>query len=1113
MAQEHLKRTPTVHGNSQKYTLSCWVKRCNTNSSVPLFHAYDGSASNRLQWEFRSTNQLAFNPGGTTDNFQVETINTPSPGSDPGVFRDTSSWMHCMVSVELGAKSENDRCRIYINGIRQDLRNTSGYASPVEDISGRPHQINTKIIHHILGIANSNVSFAGQNTFKAYLMDYYMVDGQSLEPEVFGYYKEGRGYISSGPKNATEFRKGQWVPKSPRLVKIAVNRGGGFGANGFYLPMNDGNNIGADFHCTPNTIIKLQEDLAQPKCSPLPTSSEYTDVLRDDPYAANLVLAIPFISGGRDGVGGVDGYGDYSASIKGSGTNKPVTLQGSNGSSLVGTAPFYGSSADLNIGNSDEWFSVPASSDFDFGTDPFTMEVWIYPLSTQTTNARLFAITDNRSITSMGTNAGAFDMYFTGASTNSVATGDIFYFGNSAYGGDGLPTGQWNHVAVERIGNKLITIVNGSVNYVDIIPTTTPFGNANDPFYFGQIGSNAAPNYGFAGYVSDLRVYKGVAKYKGGSFDIAKPWTPVSISNWRAVADNPRNNFATWSWGASFDGSMSDGMLNNTANDNFATMGVSSGRWYYEVRIEDPNTGDGQVHHLGWTFSSYNEDPNSGGAFNGGSQGRCCLRSDGSVQTASGRSIDITNTDGTPWGGTPLATGDIVGIFIRLDGASDGSSDGEVIYTKNGGSAYIQRFNIRDNGGFHALPLSRTNGLNQWTNFGQNPSFSGYLTGGNVGTNTDANGRGVFKYAPSFGGLDYLALCSENLPDPAVPDPGEHFKVVLWNGNNDANNIKCGFKPDLVWIKNRDFGNWHAIYDSIRGPYLELNSNSDDINRDRSSADGLRSFNEDGFTAGADDNAGGRINDNYIAFCWKGGGDAVTNNDGTIQSLVSANQQSGFSVVKWTGNGVEGATVGHGLTDKKPKFILQKNISGSAVAWRIWHEYLGDTYGATSGNVHLNFTNVLATYDTQRLTGSTSTTFRTTGTTSPYSNGNGVEYIDYCWAEVDGFSKFSTFVGNSSANGCYVYCGFKPSLIILKAVTSPNTTGEWCMIDSSRNSVNPSHYFLVPNGFNGDDTGAAIDFLANGFKLRLTSANFNNDNTTYIFCAWAESPFKYANAK
>ena len=156
----------------------------------------------------------------------------------------------------------------------------------------------------------------------------------------------------------------------------------------------------------------------------------------------------------------------------------------------------------------------------------------------------------------------------------------------------------------------------------------------------------------------------------------------------------------------------------------------------------------------------------------------------------------------------------------------------------------------------------------------------------------------------------YLALCEDNLPTPAIADPGEHFKTVLYTGDgNEGHSITgVGFKPDLVWIKCRSHADNHTLSDTVRGPGLALYS--DLTNAEHASTIRIQSFNDDGFTTGSsgDTNTSGRT---FCAWCWKAGGPAVSNNDGSIAAQISVNQDAGFSILSYTGNGTSG-TVGHG---------------------------------------------------------------------------------------------------------------------------------------------------------------------------------------------------------
>jgi len=377
-------------------------------------------------------------------------------------------------------------------------------------------------------------------------------------------------------------------------------------------------------------------------------------------------------------------------------------------------------------------------------------------------------------------------------------------------------------------------------------------------------------------------------------------------------------------------------------------------------------------------------------------------------------------------------------------------------------------------------------------NFGQNPSFSGNTT---AGTFTDTNGKGLFKYQPPSG---FLALCEDNLPTPAIANPGRHFKTVLYTGDGASGRsiVGVGFTPDLVWIKPRNYVDQHVLCDSIRGPLRSLY-----IMASNEANNGVLSFENDGFSL----NSWNNVNDPgdlYVAWCWKAGGEAVTNTNGSITSVVSVNQDAGFSIVSYTGTG-SAATVGHGL-GKTPKFIITKSRT-TADDWFTYHSSVGN-----GSYVLLNSTAASTVLSTiWNNTSPTSTTFSLG--TSGGANRLNDRLIAYCWAEIEGYSKFGSYTGNGSADGPFVYCGFKPALVILKAVSA---AGNWCMIDNARNSTNPTNLFSVANSANaGDDTGGLLDFVSNGFKLRLTSSNFNGSGVTYIFAAFAESPFSTANAK
>ena len=251
MANEYLKRIPTSTGNRKVFTWSGWVKQ-STNSTAFLFTASPVKDNNT---------QIRLLSNGQIDLFDRQ-------GSDPTtervlwdpIFRDYSSWMHILVNADTTKETASDRVKCYVNGIELS-RNAAGTLLNNSAAVDTPPQnqdfwrLNGSGYAHYIG-AHLDTTLDSPN--KNQLSDVFFIDGQALTPDVFGYYKKGDGYISAGSTQATDFKRGQWVPKAPKVIRSAINARGGFGVNGFYLPMNDDSNFGADFHCEPNSIIKLK---------------------------------------------------------------------------------------------------------------------------------------------------------------------------------------------------------------------------------------------------------------------------------------------------------------------------------------------------------------------------------------------------------------------------------------------------------------------------------------------------------------------------------------------------------------------------------------------------------------------------------------------------------------------------------------------------------------------------------------------------------------------------------------------------------------------------------------------------------------------------------------
>jgi hypothetical protein len=241
--------------------------------------------------------------------------------------------------------------------------------------------------------------------------------------------------------------------------------------------------------------------------------------------------------------------------------------------------------------------------------------------------------------------------------------------------------------------------------------------------------------------------------------------------------------------------------------------------------------------------------------------------------------------------------------------------------------------------------------------------------------------------------------------------------------------------------------------------------------------------------------SGGNLNVNgrtYVAWNWKANGAGSANTAGTINSTVSVNTTAGFSIVKWTGNGVAGASIGHGL-GVVPKTIIVKRLNDTA-NWTVYHHELGNTH-----RLELN-TNTASTSDAGAWNNQTpTTTLFYTGNNLTVGN-NGSNYIAYCFAEKRGYSKFGTYTGNGSTNGTFVYTGFKPAWVVFKRI---NSTGNWQLLDNKRLGYNPENRTLYPNGTNTDQNEDDADLLSTGFKLRSNGNDSNASGSTYIYLAFA----------
>jgi hypothetical protein len=410
-------------------------------------------------------------------------------------------------------------------------------------------------------------------------------------------------------------------------------------------------------------------------------------------------------------------------------------------------------------------------------------------------------------------------------------------------------------------------------------------------------------------------------------------------------------------------------------------------------------------------------------------------------------------------------TTSVIGLRFNAD-------TGALDYTVNG-STYTSIATGLTGGGYFPYAGSLTNAKVIYANFGQRP----------------------FTYTPPAG---FKALNTNNLPTPSIVNGANFMAATTYTGNaaarslsNAVNNVS--FQPDLVWIKSRTPGaTGHALFDSVRGAQKYLSS--DTTAAETTNANTLTAFTGDGFSLGTDTTLVNASANSYVAWQWK-------------RSITS-----GLDIVSYAGTGVD-RTVAHNLGVAPAMIIVKRSTAGAAASWFVRHASI-----VPANSILLNLANSqFSTPTVWANTAPTSSVF-TVGT-SVDTNASGINYVAYCFAEIAGFSKFSSYLGNGSADGPFVFCGFRPKFVMVKSLT-PNGYN-WITVDTTRDTSNFVQNKLAPNLSVIENDPATVgvssvntfDILSNGFKLRSTNIETNQSGTTYIFAAFAEVPSKYALAR
>ena len=584
-------------------------------------------------------------------------------------------------------------------------------------------------------------------------------------------------------------------------------------------------------------------------------------------------------------------------------------------------------------------------------------------------------------------------------------------------------------------------------------------------------------------WIGGIRI-DGVILIDGGGSAIGRDlsgnsnhWTPnnftTSGTGTDVMSDTPTNNFATLNpleAASASAGTLSDGNLYILSQDyslqkatfHFGGGGPTSGKYYWEVT----HTGGNYTSYIGVTA---NLTQDAGEIAGGGDKSW--------FGNNTSRKYDNTTQSYTG----SYSSGDVHGYAIDLDAQ-------EIKYYING-TLKITDSTLPDPATTELVPFQFT------TNSGSGYSWS----------NTIWNfGQRAFSHQPT----GYKSLCTANLPAPDIAKGSDYFNSVIYapDGSSSFAVTGVGFQPDLVWVKSRVYSEDHQLNDAVRGATKGLQSNL--TNAETTQTNGLTSFDSDGFTVGnlSDYNYNG---DSIISWNWKANGSGSSNTDGSITSTVSANPTAGFSIVSYTGDGSSSSTVGHGL-GVKPAMILMKARAGTNASnhWYGWHKSLSSGYNIRLSSADAQLNTSSASSGVIAAPTNTTTFGFTAGSNVLNVNENNTTYIAYCFAEVEGYSKFGIIVGNYTDNGPFIYLGFTPAVLILKNAERSGT--DWVIMDATRDTYNAADSDLRPSNSDSERTGTdRVDFCSNGFKLRTSHLSWNgpDDAPGIIYAAFASHPF------
>lgn len=649
-----------------------------------------------------------------------------------------------------------------------------------------------------------------------------------------------------------------------------------------------------------------------------------------------------------------------------------------------------------------------------------------------------------------------------------------------------IKVNQWYHTALVANGSTLTLYLNGVA--ISSSSITGTINNSTAPVGIGAYGDGT---WKMNGSVSNVRITN-TAVYTSKFTPPSAALTAISGTQLLTLqnstfVDNSTNNFTITNVGSttlSSDnpfilpsiGADQSGNINNWIPNNFSTAaGVAN-----DSVLDSPTDYDDGSGNIRGNYPVLNSLENVNTTYLAFQNGSLRANMGTGAGTMAWANMAIPPSGKWYWEVTitTVSNGTSLGISYGASSTTDGNAK-SIIYSFPGGKRV----------------------LTVDTSYG-----ASYTTGDIIGVAVDKDASTItfYKNNVSQGAISELTISSENYrpflhnntssgfglmdinfgQQPFAYTPPAGHKSLNTKNLKDVGsyNLPDTFgnfvnTPDLVWIRNRTVASGGGLFNTVIGPTRFLQPTN--TNGSTTTSGELETFLPNGFLLGTNGNITNNSTNSYVGWAW---------NRGKIP---------GFDIVNYAevaGNN----SIKHNL-GVVPKVVLMKSLS-IVENWVWWQESFGTNQG-----IYLNSNIGTQTAGANWITVNSSSIEMTSG-----QFGSPGSKLLYLWAEVPGFSKFGTYTGNTSADGPFIYCGFKPKYLLIKKT---NGNDSWIIYDSARNTYNGMQKWLVAHATDTeyDTSTGRVDFVSNGFKIRTADAGPNTGN--FIYCAFAEAPFKYASAR